>query len=156
MPPGQRQPLRASRVVPEGLPRGYGARVSSELTRELFRKFSANDLDGVMAMLADDVTWRIPGKPELFPGAGLYNKKRIEKLFRHMDSRLVNGLQFTVLSTIAEGDRVAVEVDGVGDLKDGRAYRQQYHLAITFRDGLIASVHEYLDTHHAWDVWVRT
>jgi ketosteroid isomerase-like protein len=50
---------------------------------------------------------------------------------------------------------VAVEVEPSGDLKNGRKYRQQYHFALDFREGKIAAVREYLDTHHAFDVWLR-
>ncbi|MFL5290754.1 MAG: nuclear transport factor 2 family protein [Myxococcales bacterium] len=42
-----------------------------------------------------------------------------------------------------------------GDLKNGRRYRQQYHFRIEFRDGQIVRVHEYLDTQHAFEVWMR-
>ena len=58
----------------------------------------------------------------------------------------------TVVSCIAEADRVAVEVESAGDLKNGRRYRQQYHMLLTFKDGKISSVREYLDTQHANDV----
>ena len=59
----------------------------------------------------------------------------------------------TVVSCIAEGDRAAFEVISSGDLKNGRLYRQEYHMLLTFRDGKISSVREYLDTQHANDVW---
>jgi ketosteroid isomerase-like protein len=62
----------------------------------------------------------------------------------------------TVLGLIAEGNDVAIEVQTQGDLRNGRKYRQQYHFLITFRKGRIASVREYLDTHHAFDVWMRS
>ena len=68
---------------------------------------------------------------------------------------LEEGLERTVVGSIAEGDDVAVEVESSGELKNGRSYRQQYHFLITVRDGKIASVREYLDTHHAWDVWMK-
>jgi hypothetical protein len=67
---------------------------------------------------------------------------------------LERGLQMTLKSAIAEGDRVAAEVESQGDLRNGRRYRQQYHFAIEFRDGQICAVREYLDTQHAYDVWL--
>jgi ketosteroid isomerase-like protein len=72
-----------------------------------------------------------------------------------MLSQLENGLRMTVVQAIAEGDDVAAEVESSGDLRNGRKYRQQYHFAIRIRGGKIAAVREYLDTHHAWDVWMR-
>jgi len=123
---------------------------------ELFARFSASDIPGVLALMTDDVTWRVPGKPELSPVAGIYNKDRLKRLFGRMLAQLdKGGLQMTVLGLLAEGNDVAVEVESQGDLRNGRKYRQQYHFLITFRDGKIASVREYLDTHHAFDVWMR-
>jgi ketosteroid isomerase-like protein len=123
--------------------------------QRFFELFSASDLDGVMALMTDDATWRIPGKKELTPTAGLYTKERIGRLFRRMLDNLTTGLQMTVISSIAEGNRVALEVTSSGDLKNGRLYRQEYHFLMEFRDGKISAVREYLDTQHAHDIWIR-
>ncbi|HEX5063695.1 MAG TPA: nuclear transport factor 2 family protein [Kofleriaceae bacterium] len=122
---------------------------------ELFARVSANDIDGAMALVADDVSWRVPGKPELLAMAGLYDKKRLRYLFDVMRSQLQQGLAMTVVHAIAEDDCVAAEVEGSGELKNGRSYRQQYHFMIRVRDGKIATVHEYFDTLHAHDIWIR-
>ena len=124
------------------------------LAQEFFARFSASDLDGALATLTDDATWLIPGKRDRMPTAGLYTKERIARLFRSMLKQLKGGLRMTVLSAIAEGDRVALEVESSGDLENGRLYRQQYHFLLEFRDGKISAVREYLDTQHAHDVWI--
>jgi ketosteroid isomerase-like protein len=128
---------------------------NKDVANELFARFSAGDIPGVLSLMTDDVVWRIPGKPELTAVSGAYDKARIGRLFNRMQSALESGLKMTVVGSIAEGDQVAVEVESSGDLKNGRKYRQQYHFLITMRDGKIASVREYLDTHHAFDVWMR-
>jgi ketosteroid isomerase-like protein len=128
---------------------------NKQVAVELFARFCASDIDGVLALMTDDATWRIPGKPELSPVAGVYNKERLGRLFNRMLAQLNNGLKMTVTGSIAEGDCVAVEVESSGDLRNGRRYRQQYHFLLSLRDGKIASVREYLDTHHAFDVWMR-
>ena len=120
-----------------------------------FELFSTSDIDGVLALMTDDATWRIPGKKELTPTAGVYSKERIGRLFRRMLDNLDGGLRMTVLSSIAEGDRVALEVVSSADLKNGRLYRQEYHFLMEFRDGKISAVREYLDTQHAHEVWIR-
>jgi len=124
------------------------------LAHEFFARFSAGDLDGALATLTADATWLIPGKRDRMPTAGLYTKERIARLFQAMLKQLRGGLQMTVLSAIAEGDRVALEVESSGDLQNGRLYRQQYHFLLQFRDGRICAVREYLDTQHAHDVWI--
>ena len=123
--------------------------------QRFFELFSASDIDGVLSLMTDDATWRIPGKKELTPTAGVYSKERIGRLFRRMLEGLTAGLSMTVLSSIAEGDRVALEVVSSGDLKNGRLYRQEYHFLMEFRDGRISAVREYLDTQHAHEVWIR-
>jgi ketosteroid isomerase-like protein len=128
---------------------------NKQVVVELFARFTASDMDGVMALMTDDVTWRIPGKPELLPTAGTYQKEALRKLFDRMLAQLESGLKMDVVATISEGDRVAAEVTSSGDLRNGRKYRQEYHFVIAFRAGKIASVREYLDTQHVHDVWLR-
>jgi ketosteroid isomerase-like protein len=123
------------------------------LAFKFFERFSASDIEGALSIMADDATWWIPGKKERSPAAGLYPKDKIGRLFSRMVSALDGGLKMNVVSAIAEGDRVALEVVSSGDLYSGRQYRQEYHMLMTFRDGKIASVREYLDTQHANDVW---
>ena len=121
---------------------------------DFFARFSASDLAGALAMMTDDATWLIPGKPDRMPTAGLYSKERIARLFHAMLKQLRDGLKMTVTSAVAEGNHVALEVESKGDLKNGRLYRQQYHFVFEFRAGKICAVREYLDTQHAHDVWI--
>ncbi len=130
------------------------AEQNKAIARELFARFTASDIDGVLALMTDDCTWQIPGKPERMRTAGLYTKERIARLFHRMLEGLEHGLKMRVSGAIAEGDGVAVEVESEGDLKNGRRYRQQYHFAMQFRNGKICAVREYLDTQHAHDVWL--
>jgi uncharacterized protein len=120
---------------------------------KFFERFTASDIEGALRTMADDATWWIPGKKERSPSAGLYSKEKIGRLFHRMVGALQGGLTMTVVSCIAEGDHVALEVVSAGDLKNGRQYRQEYHMLLKFRDGKIVSVREYLDTQHANDVW---
>lgn len=118
-----------------------------------FERFTASDIEGALATMTEDSTWWISGKKERSPFAGLYPKDRIGRLFHRILAALKTGLEMKVISCIAEGDRAALEVVSSGDIKNGRQYRQEYHMLLTFRDGKIASVREYLDTQHANDVW---
>ena len=126
-----------------------------QIAMEWLARLSASDTEGALALMADDVAWRIAGTPELTPVHGDHDKARLRRMFNGMLAQLTDGLHMTLIDTITEGNRVALECESRGDLKNGRKYRQQYHLAITIRDGKIARVHEYLDTHHAFDVWIK-
>jgi len=74
---------------------------NKEIAAELFARFTKSDIPGVLALMAEDVVWRIPGKKELSPAAGDYGKERIGRLFNRMLSQLEDGLSMTVLGSIA-------------------------------------------------------
>jgi len=65
---------------------------NKQTAEAFFARFTASDIDGALALMTDDATWWIPGKPEATPTAGLYPKERIARLFRTMLGRLRTGL----------------------------------------------------------------
>ena len=75
------------------------------------------------------------------------------RMFRAMAAQMPAGLRMKVHSLIAEGDKVALEVESHGELRNGRVYENQYHALITVRDGRIAEVKEYMDTQHVQSIW---
>src|SRR5688572_26435976 len=131
------------------------AEQNKKIAQELFARFTAGDVAGVLQLMSDDATWSIPGKPEQLPAAGTHSKQRVGKVFHRMMEQIPKGLRMTVMGMIAEGDRVAVEVESYGELRNGRVYDQKYHFLIVFRDGKISAVREYLDTQHAFATWVQ-
>ncbi len=128
---------------------------SKRIAADFFGRFTANDVAGALAMMSEDATWWIPGKPELNPAAGEYDKARIAKLFYRMTGQLKGPLAFEVKGAIAEGDKVAIELVGRGELKNGRIYSNEYHLLMTIRDGKVVRVREYLDTQHVFATWFQ-
>lgn len=118
-----------------------------------FARFSANDIAGALATMTDDATWWIAGKPGTNPVVGTLTKDKIAKLFYRMAGQMTEGLRMTVKGCIAEGNKVAMEVESYGKLKNGRVYNQEYHVLMEFRDGQICRVREYLDTQHVLAVW---
>lgn len=122
---------------------------------EFFDCLNTNNVARVLDMMADDATWWIAGKPEHLPAAGVYNKEKIARLFYNMGEQFKNGIKMTVKNLIAEGDKVALEAESYGELKNGRIYNQQYHFLMTIRDGKIIEVREYLDTQHVFAVWFQ-
>lgn len=128
---------------------------NKELAATLFSRFDANDLAGALDLLHDEAIWWIAGKPGQQPAAGEHGKASIAKLLRRMAAQLPEGLRMTVKSSLAEGDRVALEVESRGPLGNGRVYEQQYHFLLTIRDGKISAVREYLDTQHVVATWFQ-
>ena len=120
---------------------------------QLFERLSAGDIPGALALLTDDVAWLVAGRREDLPTAGTYDKKRIEKLMSAMLGQMKTPMTFTLTGRVAEGDKVAVEAESVGHLKNGRTYTQHFPFLLEFRGGKICAVREYLDTIHAYNVW---
>ena len=128
---------------------------NKQLAARFFERFDANDIDGALALMSDDATWWLAGKPDRIPGVGLLDKASIARLFRRMTARLEDGLRMQVVGAIAEGDAVALEVRSHGVLKNGRVYENEYHTLMRLRDGLIHEVREYYDSQHVFEVWYQ-
>ena len=126
---------------------------NKRVAAELFARFNANDLKGALDLLSDDATWWIAGEPARQPAAGEHSKAQIARLLSDMGRRLKDGLRMTVRGVTAEGERVAVEVESHGELRDGKVYNNHYHFALTVRGGQIVGVREYLDTQHVRATW---
>jgi uncharacterized protein len=129
---------------------------NKQLASDFFASLSAGDIPGALNLMADDATWWIAGKPEQLPAAGDHRKKQIARVFYNMASQMKNGLKMTVKNLLAEGDKVAVELESYGELQNGRIYNNQYHVLMTIRDGQISEVREYLDTQHVFATWFQT
>lgn len=128
---------------------------NKQLASEFFARFSANDIAGALDLLTDDASWWIAGKPDQLPAAGAHSKEQIARVLFGMAGQLKDGLRMTVKSLIAEGDRVAVEVESYGKLQSGRVYNNEYHFLLTIRAGRISGVKEYLDTQHVFATWFQ-
>ena len=128
---------------------------NKEVAREFFARFTAGDIAAVLDSMTDDATWWLPGKPEQLPIVGVQTKEQMARLFQVMTAQLENGLKMTVKSVIAEGDKVALEAESYGQLRNGRVYNQEYHFAMTIRDGKVSAVREYLDTQHVFATWFQ-
>lgn len=123
------------------------------IATEFYRRFDAGDIEGVLALMADDITYWLAGKPGTNPTAGPRNKVEMAGIFRRMHERMTGPLRMKVHGTVAEGDKVAVEAESRGELRNGRVYNQEYHALMTIRGGRIAAVREYMDTEHVMSVW---
>jgi len=128
---------------------------NKKIASDLLACFTAGDVARALDMMTDDATWWIAGKPGQLPVVGTHDKQQIARVFHGMLGQLRNGLRMTVKGAIAEGDKVALEVESHGELRNGRVYDQEYHMLITIRDGKISAVREYLDTQHVYATWFQ-
>ena len=124
-----------------------------QVATEFFRRHDVGDTQGALDLMAEDCTYWLAGKPGTNASAGARSKAEMAEIFCRMGERINGPLRMSVLGTVAEGDRVAVEARSRGELRNGRVYEQEYHVLMTVRDGKIAAAREYMDTQHVNDIW---
>jgi uncharacterized protein len=134
---------------------GMGVEENKRIVSEWFARFDAGDVAGALDLLGEDATWWIAGGIEKTPGSGEHTKEQARRLLSGMGQQLKDRLRMTVHGMIAEGDRVAAEVTSRGELHSGKVYANEYHFALTLRDGKITRVHEYMDTKHVEATWFQ-
>lgn len=98
------------------------------------------------ALITDDFRWWTPA-------AGWRDKNEMRALIATLDSLMPYMPEMTILSTTAEGDRVAVEASGRCELTNGRRYENTYHFLITVRNRKVCAIREHNDTQRANDAF---
>jgi hypothetical protein len=119
-----------------------------------FENFSSGKMQEALAMMADNATWSVMGKPDKFALAGTKTKAEFSELVKGIGAVMPKGLRVTPKGITAEGDRVALEAESYGEHANGKIYNNMYHFLVEVRNGKIQAVREYLDTIHAQDVLV--
>jgi uncharacterized protein len=109
----------------------------------------ANDPQTVGDCLAQDGVAVAMGGSKF---AGVRSRQMVIEGIEALKHLTRNGLEFTVHSVTAEGDRVAVEGEGNAVTSEGTPYRNSYCWVFTMEDGRIKRFHEYFCTKLADDV----
>ena len=113
------------------------SQANKDIVRRYLDRLGERNADGAVELIADDATWwwvggRTGGKADL--------KATFAKIFGLTDS-----MKFTIVSEIAEGDRVATEAKVEYHTKDGRVLGNDVQLTVTLKNGKFQDVHEYYD-----------
>src|SRR2546425_12662417 len=118
---------------------------SKQLVAGMYEAFGRGDLETVLNGLADDVEWNLPGPA---PYAGLRQGRGAVQAF-FMELIMAGKIEmFEVDAVIADGARVVVlGRERCTAVKTGRTFDQHWAHAYTMRDGKVAAVHLYEDTH---------
>lgn len=114
-----------------------------------FESMNSGNGAAVMNALADTATWWVAGN---FPLSGTKTKAQFAELMGQLAPKMEGAMRVTPNGLTAEGDRVAVEAESYGKMKNGKVYQNKYHFLFVVRDGKIQQVKEYLDTIHANEV----
>lgn len=118
---------------------------NKRIVRAFYEAGNRGDLDGCLALLADDVRWTNIGSTK-YSGTYVGKDALVEDLLGPVFGQLKAGIRSTVENVVAEGDSVVVQSRGRAETTDGRPYENTYCHVFTVRDGKIREVTEYFDT----------
>jgi uncharacterized protein len=134
-----------------------GIEESKKVVLGLFENLSNGRLDAALDALSDSASWWIQGN---LPLSGTWSKTKLVEFMRSqlLGATVDGALMLRVKGVTAEGDREAVEVEGLAKMKSSKSYHNSYPFLCEVRNGKIQSIREYLDTMHANEVlcqWER-
>jgi len=102
-----------------------------------------NDLDTVAACMAPDGVLVAMGKGKF---AGEHSPEMIAGSIKAMRKMLPGGLNFTIGSVTAQGDRVVIEARCSADIGEEEPFENDYVFVVSMKDGKIQRCHEYYCT----------
>ena len=116
-----------------------------QIVKDFFAAMGGGDKKGLLALVAKDFEWIIPGKD--WPLAGTYHghaglENLLQKANETVETSYPEPPEF-----IAQGDRVLVVGFATGRIKaTNRTFEDDWVFAITVRNGKLTNIREYVDT----------
>lgn len=123
------------------------AEENTRLAQSGYEAFGRGDVPGFAEMMADEIEWVEPGKPEDNPNAGTFNgKEAVVGWFAGLGST-IEITRFEPREFIAQDDKVVALVHTEGRVRStGRPLVNDEAHVWTFRDGKLVRLQIYLDT----------
>jgi len=115
-----------------------------QIVKDVFAAIGRGDREALLALVAEDIEWIIPGKD--WPLAGTYRGHAgladlLDTASRSMDTS-TEPREF-----VAQGDRVLVVGFARGMVKaTNKPFEDDWIFAITVQDGRLTRIQEYIDT----------
>ena len=116
-----------------------------QVVKDFFAAISSGDKQRVLALVAEDIEWIVPGEDWLLAGthsghAGLADV--LKKASEAIEMTYPKPPEF-----VAQGDRVLVIGVATGKIKaTNKAFEDEWVFDITVRDGKLTRIQEYIDT----------
>jgi uncharacterized protein len=116
-----------------------------QIVKDGFAAFGRGDMQGLLALFAEDIEWIVPG--EGWPLAGTYRGHAGVAGFFQKDSEMLEISFLEPREFVAQGDRVLVVGLTRGSVKaTNRTFEGHWVIAFTVRNGKVTNVREYIDT----------
>lgn len=109
------------------------------LVKRYIAKILGGDLEGALRMCRDDTAFQ-------GPDGSITGKDGVRAIFAQIGPLMVNPMEYQILGTTCEGNRVAVEATGRTQLANGNVYANIYHFLFEIDGGQIVASREYCDT----------
>jgi ketosteroid isomerase-like protein len=109
-----------------------------ELVRDFFRYMSSGRIDDAFILIAENVVWWSP--------LGTLTKQALLEGVRQLFASRTTSRAMNIRTITAEDNRVAAEVDGQFELRDGRSYDNTYHFLFVIENERFVRVREHFDT----------
>ena len=84
--------------------------------------------------------------------SGVYTREQVNAAAGGIYEAFPEGLSFTIIDMVAEGDKVAVEATSEGAHISGQTYSNEYHFLFILKEGKVLRLKEYMDTERATDI----
>jgi ketosteroid isomerase-like protein len=115
-----------------------------QTVKDFFAAIGSGDTKSLLALVAEDIEWIIPGKD--WPLAGTYRGHAgLADLFETASRSMETSTE--PREFVAQGDRVLVVGFARGKVKaTNKPFEDDWIFAITVRDGRLTNIREYIDT----------
>ncbi len=116
-----------------------------QTVKDFFAAIGRGDREGLLALVAEDIEWIIPG--EDWPLAGTYRGHAeladvLQKASDEVEMTYPKPPEF-----VAQGDRVLVVGVATGKIKaTNKPFKDDWVFDITIRNGKLTNIREYIDT----------
>jgi ketosteroid isomerase-like protein len=127
----------------------HNTEFNKAIVTQFFDALNKGDIDYIVGTYAADGCVQTMGDTLI---SGVFSRDQIAASAGGIFDVFPAGLTFTLLSMLAEGDKVAVEATSEGQHISGQTYRNDYHFLFEFRDGKLLKLKEYMDTERVTDV----
>jgi len=122
-----------------------------DIVRSGYEAFGRGDLDALLSLFTEDISWVTPGPTELPTAGTRRGRQQVAEFFQTLNTHFEFD-EFTPREFIAEGDKVVVLGDEIArSRRTGRTIKMTWCHVFSMRDGLVAGFSEYFDTYAAVD-----
>lgn len=116
-----------------------------QIVKGFFAAAFGGDREGMLALVADDIEWIIPG--DSWPLAGTHRGHPELTALLKTESETMEMTLSEPREFVAQGDRVLVVGYAEGKVKaTDKPFKDDWIFAITVRDGKLTNIREYVDT----------